>query len=228
MKGKNIIGLILIALGAGIALDQAGLFDFSGWFSTWWPLIPITIGVIQLLTRSAPVFWAIVFVAVGVVLQAQRLVGLDINMWRLFWPALMIVIGVSLLSRKLSDNRVRQTSDDRISSLNVFGGTSIVSESTQFEGGDINALFGGAELDLRRAVMSPNGATLDVFVAFGGATILVPRGWRVVATGLPIFGGWEDKTHHPSEADAPVLRVRAMVAFGGLEIKNITAELGMA
>src|SRR3989304_514783 len=71
----------------------------------------------------------------------------------------------------------RQVLDsDRISSFNVFSGTEIASHSAEFKGGNIGAVFGGAEIDLRDARLAP-GAALDVFAAFGGGEIRGPDGW---------------------------------------------------
>jgi hypothetical protein len=81
-------------------------------------------------------------------------------------------------------------------------------------------LFGGIELDLTDAEMK-NGATVDVFTAFGGIDIRVPDGWIIKTSGLPIFGGWEDKTRKPRDANkAPVLNIAGTCLFGGVSIKN--------
>jgi hypothetical protein len=52
--------------------------------------------------------------------------------------------------------------------------------------------------------------------------VIVPEGWRVQLGGLPIFGGYEDKTHKfgALAVDAPVLKVGATAIFGGVTVKN--------
>jgi hypothetical protein len=96
----------------------------------------------------------------------------------------------------------------------------MVSNSSSFRGGRIGAIFGGAEIDLTNATLSPD-AGLDVFAAFGGVEITVPRGWRVDINGFPLFGGFENKTAKESLGeDAPRLRIDATVLFGGLEVKH--------
>ena len=60
---------------------------------------------------------------------------------------------------------------------------------------------------------------MDVVVAFGGVEIVVPEGWRVDVKGIPLFGGWSNKTARDLVgADAPLLSIEALVAFGGLDI----------
>jgi hypothetical protein len=110
---------------------------------------------------------------------------------------------------------------DRVNSLVVFFGREIVNESQQFGGGSILALFGGTEIDLRRARPVPEGAAMDVVVAFGGVGIVIPEGWRVDVKGIPLFGGWSNKVSRDSVgADAPLLSIEALVAFGGLDIRH--------
>lgn len=57
---------------------------------------------------------------------------------------------------------------------------------------------------------------------FGGVDVIVPEGWRVQLGGLPIFGGYEDKTHRNGALalDAAVLKVGATAIFGGVTVKN--------
>jgi hypothetical protein len=62
---------------------------------------------------------------------------------------------------------------------------------------------------------------MDVTSMFGGTEILIPEGWDVDIHGLPIFGGFEDKTAADVVASgAPVLDVHATALFGGVEIKH--------
>jgi len=40
-------------------------------------------------------------------------------------------------------------------------------------------------------------------------------------SGLPIFGGWDNKTRRKGDAgDGPTLTVRCVAAFGGIELHN--------
>jgi hypothetical protein len=60
---------------------------------------------------------------------------------------------------------------------------------------------------------------MDIVVAFGGVEIAVPEGWRVEVKGIPLFGGWSNKTKGDLVGDdAPLLSIEALVAFGGLDI----------
>ena len=78
--------------------------------------------------------------------------------------------------------------------------------------------MGGVELDLREADIE-GAARIDVFTFWGGVDIKVPRTWEVRTSGLPLLGGWEDKTEPPL-GGGPVLDVRLVTIMGGAEIRH--------
>ena len=159
---------------------------------------------------------ALIITAIGVAFLLSRLDIVDLG--NVILPAAIILVGLLVLfGRGLG---ARTEAGDRVNSFNVFSGSEIASNSKQFQGGSVSAVFGGAEVDLRNAVPA-EGAQLDVFTAFGGVELSVPRGWQVAVRGLPLFGGIENATAKEEvPADAPVLAVNATVLFGGLEIKH--------
>ncbi|MHC1716841.1 MAG: LiaF domain-containing protein [Candidatus Dojkabacteria bacterium] len=91
--------------------------------------------------------------------------------------------------------------------------------SNEFKGGEINAIFGGYELDLREATISKDGAKLSVNAVFGGAEVFVPKNCRVVTNGSGVFGGW-DPNVKPNDVKNPVLEITGSAVFGGVEIKD--------
>src|SRR5699024_11621830 len=95
-----------------------------------------------------------------------------------------------------------------LQAFSLFSGTEVRSRSKNFEGGSATAIFGGSEIDLRDAIISNAGATLDLSTIFGGITIYVPRNVQVQVTGIPSFGGWETKTreHVVDNGVLPVVR----------------------
>lgn len=214
--GRLFFGLLIVAVGTVLLLDNAGTLDAGEIFGTWWPAVVILAGILTF--AANPRHWpvALIITAVGL---AFLLSNLDIvNLGNFIIPAAIILVGLLVLfGRGLG---ARTEAGDRVNSFNVFSGSEIASHSKQFQGGSISAVFGGAEVDLRDTVPSP-GAELDVFAAFGGVEVTVPQGWNVVTRGLPLFGGIENATaKDPVTADAPTLAVNATVLFGGLEIKH--------
>ena len=214
--GRLFFGLLIVAVGTVLLLDNAGVLDAGEIFGTWWPAILILAGILTF--AANPRHWpvALIITAVGLAFLLSNLDIVDLGNFII--PAAIILVGLLVLfGRGLG---ARTEAGDRVNSFNVFSGSEIASHSKQFQGGNITAVFGGAEVDLRDTLPAP-GAELDVFAAFGGVEVTVPQGWNVITRGLPLFGGIENATaKDPVPADAPTLAVNATVLFGGLEIKH--------
>lgn len=179
----------------------------------------VAIGVASFISNPRVYVWPLLIVVAGVLLQARELGWLEFNVWSLIWPVVVIMFGLSLIFNIGHRGKARNVGDDTIDLFVAFSGTQARSVSHQFTGGRATALFGGIELDLTDAKFKQT-ATIDLFTAFGGIEIRVPEGWTVVVKGLPLFGGWEDKTRRPKDKDAPTLVVNGTCIFGGVEIKN--------
>jgi predicted membrane protein len=214
--GRLFFGLLVVAVGVILLLDNAGTLDAWEIFSTWWPTVVILAGILTFVAN--PRHWpvALIITAVGVSFLLANLDIVDIGDFII--PAAIILVGLLVLFGRGLGSRTE--AGDRVNSFNIFSGSEIASHSKQFKGGSISAIFGGAEVDLRDAVPEPD-ARLDVFTAFGGVEVKVPEGWHVAVKGLPLFGGIENVTAKEAvPADAPTFAVNATVLFGGLEIKH--------
>lgn len=210
-------GSSLAALGALLLLDQADVLVAGDVIAAWWPSVVITAGVFSFV--SNPTHWLIplgLVVGGGAMLLRTTEV---VDTFAIVGPALLVVVGAAIVLGMGSGARASDTGDT-IRSFNAFSGSNLASHSIRFEGGDIGAIFGGAEVDLRDAVPATD-ASLDVFAAFGGVEIQVPDGWDVSVHGLPLFGGFENVTATESlPPDAPRLDVNATVLFGGVAVKH--------
>ena len=219
--GRLLVGGVLIALGIVFLLDRLGVAQAGTLIGALWPLVIIAAGALQMaVTRRAHIGAAIV-VLVGLILLAASLNLLPANAWALFWPVVLIAIGVLFLAGVITRGGLGQTDQrDQAQAFSVFGGQRLINESQQFRGASLTAFFGGVTLDLRQAKLAPDGADVDVMTAFGGAQIIVPVGWRVLFSGVPIFGSFEDKTSHGGAEEGPQLRIKGTAMFGGVEAKN--------
>jgi hypothetical protein len=214
--GRLFFGLVVVAVGVILLLDNAGTVDAWDIFSTWWPAVVILAGLVTL--AANPRHWpvALIITAVGTAFLLSNLGIVDIGQFII--PAAIIAVGLLVIFGRGLGSRTE--AGDRVNSFNVFSGSELASHSKQFQGGSVSAIFGGAEVDLRDAEPAPD-AQLDVFTAFGGVELKVPEGWEVAVKGLPLFGGIENVTVKDTvAADAPKLTVSATVLFGGLEVKH--------
>lgn len=216
--GEIIFGLAIVAVGAGFMLDALQVADFSQLVGTWWPLAIVLVGVVSFISNPRMFVWPAVIIAIGCLLQVRELGLIVFNVWSLIWPAIIIVFGFSMLFGR-HNKAGAPTDDNAVDIFAAFSGNNVRSTASNFTGGKVSSMFGGVELDLRDAHIKES-ATLDIFTAFGGIEMRVPEGWVVKVTGLPLFGGWEDKTTAPKNKQAPTLHIKGTCLFGGVEIKN--------
>jgi hypothetical protein len=211
------VGFVIVALGTVLLLGNAEVLDAGQIISSWWPA-PIVLGGLLSLV-SNPRMWVppTIIIAIGTALLL-RTTGV-VDTFGIVMPIALIVIGLLVVFGRGFGGK-REHSDDTVDVFNLFSGSELASHSKRFEGGRVSAVFGGSEIDLRDAVLAP-GATIDVFVAFGGVELRVLEGWRVDISGMPLFGAFENATAKDRLlADAPILRINGTVLFGALEVKH--------
>ncbi|MGY0693879.1 LiaF transmembrane domain-containing protein [Virgibacillus sp. FSP13] len=218
MNGRIWLGLFFLLFGFGFLLHQGNIIDMSQVLSIWWPFILIIIGIIQLVNRThSSTISGLLFLLVGIFFFANQ--WFDFNLIAYLWPLIFIFIGIIIIFTRIKRERPSHTGEN-LNTFVLFSGTEIRSQSKNFQGGSVMTIFGGAEVDLRDAVVQ-EGATLDLTSVFGGVSIIVPRNVHVEITGMPIFGGWDDKTKNLVEnEEAVVLKLNCITIFGGAEINN--------
>lgn len=218
------LGVVLVVLGAIFLMDTFDIVEVGHVFATWWPLIIIAIGFLRL--RAGDRVGGTILFVLGIVFLSATL---DIINWgsilRL-WPVILILVGLSLMVKtkrgtKWGITSSGETSEDFIKSSAIFGGIERKVTSDNFQGGEVTAIFGGVDLDLRQAKVPQKECNLDLTALFGGVEVVVPPGWQVSVSGTPIFGGIENGTTWTSGEDNGIkVHCRCTVIFGGVEIKN--------
>jgi hypothetical protein len=219
---RLIIGLGILAVGLLWTCDNLNIIEADE-ILEWWPAFLVLAGLARLLDPTPGKVGAGVLVAVGTVLLLDSIDVAEIDLGDLF-PLFIAVIGGKLVWDSM--NRKRRTPaspEDPGSELHAFAmmsGVKRQSTTRAFQGGDANALMGGAEIDLRNAeIREGEQPVIDVFAMWGGIEIRVPEGWRVISHVLPLMGGFVDNTVNRSGA-GPVVVVRGTVIMGAVEIKN--------
>ena len=131
--------------------------------------------------------------------------------------------GTAVAAKFLLESNAEPETEE-IDLVSIFDGRQLRSTADPFYGGKLTVMFGGVELDLGGAQPSPTGIDLDLAILFGGVSVIVPVGWRVRNEGnLSIFaGGFTDSTRTTAAEDVPVINVRGLMAFGGLEVRTRT------
>jgi hypothetical protein len=81
-------------------------------------------------------------------------------------------------------------------------------------------LFGGTNIDLRKALIPEEGMSISCACAFGGIDIVVPPGMRLMVRGMGIFGGFDrPRCCEEGNPDAPTVVVEGIALFGGVSVK---------
>lgn len=210
------LGLLLVTVGAFGMLDVLGILSWDTTVSRWWPVAIITLGLVTMAKEHRISFGPATVTGIGILLLAGRLGLMDSGM---AGPLLLMAIGVAIFVNSLNHTDVKPGRNRQ--SVALFAGSEIKEGSQHLTHADVSAIFGGATLDLREAHIDEE-ATVDATAFFGGVDVLVPEGWRVALSGIPIFGGFEDKTRNQQAPppDAPTLRVNATSIFGGVTVAN--------
>jgi len=230
---RNIIALILITVGLLLMLDTFDVIQISLWqYIFSWKTILIAIGVV-IIASSENKLPGYILIGLGFVFWAPSIFDYNIHLGQVFWPVILIAIGLIIISRRnrhdrfLRGQRTERTADGTISSnyiddVSIFGGGIKRYSSQQLKGGNITAIFGGSEIDLTTSEMSSGGSVIDVFTMFGGTKLIIPGSWQVKSEATSLFGGFTDKRHiKPDQVVSDkILLIKGVVIFGGVEIKN--------
>lgn len=217
------VGIIVILVGALMTLDNLHVLD-AGRYLRFWPAGLIALGLVKVWNSRdgmGGAFGGFIFVVIGTWLLLEQTALVRVSFWDM-WPALLVFFGLFLVWQGLSGPRRRPAAGDSNALINataVLGGVARGNNSTAFRGGELTAMMGGCELDLRHASIDGE-AVIEVFALWGGIEIRVPPDWTVVSRITPILGGVDDKTRPPQGASRHCLVLRGFVVMAGVEIKN--------
>ena len=215
-------GLLIAAVGILFTLDNLGLAHASHYLR-YWPAVLIAIGLLKLWDSRegrGGSLGGFVLTMVGLWLLLEATVDVRVSFADM-WPMLLVLLGGRLIWRAVAGQRRVAAADEHavLSAIAILSGINRASYSRAFRGGDLTAVLGGCEIDLRHAAMDGE-ASIDVFALCGGIEIRVPDDWTVILHVTPLMGGVEDKTRPAPGAAANRLRVRGLVIMGAVEVKN--------
>lgn len=224
---RVVIGAFILIIGLLALIDKLNIFESLHFFQ-FWPTVFIAVGILKILHSKArsSIFIGGGLIFVGVILTLKHLGLLNINLWD-WWPAILIAVGAYIMfkDRRQDAGSLAFGSGGQASTDNscldisvVMGGNKTVSNAQDFKGGDITAVMGGVELDLRGASIQAD-AVLNLWATWGGIVIKVPEDWSVINRGTALMGAIEDKTVSPTGASKRLI-ITGTAIMGGVEIKN--------
>ena len=218
------MGVTIVSLGGILLLRNLGVITFDNWplfWGTFWAGIFLIAGLSVLISSRRPTGWVwgllLVAVAAAIGLNAYNII--NISVWKLFWPVILILVGLAVVlgigsGRRQSKKRASDSGDSEKVAI-FYGEESRV--KGDYTGGSLTAIFGGVELDLRQAKIK-DGAVIDVFALCGGISVSLPDDVIIQNEVRGILGGSEDKTAPKSSAKKTIY-LKGECVLGGLEIK---------
>lgn len=220
-----VLGLGIIVIGALLILDNMDII-YARDYLRYWPALLVLLGLVQLAQprRTPGRVMGLILVSVGGLMLLDRFDLIDFSFWDL-WPVIIILFGLSLLRGarmrgSVWTGQAESDGDSYVRGLAILGGYSRRNTSGTFRGGELTAVMGGCDLDLRGAAMEGDEATIDIFAMWGGISIKVPEDWAVVVNVVPIMGGVEDKSRPAKTGKVKRLILTGYAIMGGAEIKN--------
>ncbi|MDR0693679.1 MAG: cell wall-active antibiotics response protein [Prevotellaceae bacterium] len=232
-------GVLLLLFNTGYLPDVHKTVIFS------WPMLLVVIGILFIFSphKRVPGFFLSLL---GLLLLLPKLNAggftcLKGNGW-----AIGLIIGGCLLlfrvlrsrshfcrmehrrgyyHRRFSSFHSRRMPDEepgRIATSYVFSGGKEKVTTQNFKGGDIDCIFGAAEIDFMDAQLAEGDSTLNVSAVFGGLTLYIPAHWKVELRQDAVLGRMEDKRARPTfdVHENRTLIIKASMIFGGGEIKT--------
>lgn len=223
--GNVLWGIVLIIVGVIFGLNAVGLTDINVFFRGWWTLFIIVPSFIELF-RSTNKMWSIIWLVIGIVLLlcAQNILSFRL-IGKLIFPFILVMIGLSIIFKDTVNKKVTE----KIRNLNsnkgefdefcaTFGSQQSDFSGQEFQGANLDAVFGSVELDISKAIIK-NDQVINANAIFGGIEIRVPTGVNIKVKSTPIFGGVSNKAKTDYNESSPTIYINGVAMFGGVEIK---------
>jgi predicted membrane protein len=133
--------------------------------------------------------------------------------------------GIAAAATRLLGEETAEDADEfRLVAL--MDGRTYENVSEHLRSGRVIVGMGGVDVDLRQAVLDPEGAKLDISIFAGGVRVLACKSWRVEVDQAVAAGAVQIETDDPDTLPdgAPILHIHAATVAGGLVVANAESE----
>ena len=239
-------GVALVSLGVLYLLDGLNVVEARVFMRTYWPALIVAFGAARVVSgRGGERVIGGGAMAFGGVLLANRVLGWDVRVWSLLWPSVLIALGAYILFHAYrpapivaaSDaafgaadatdaDETPSSGDDRVDTTSTIREFAVMAHidrrnvSQTFRGGQITAVMGGIEIDLRECRMAANEAIIDMSIVMGGVELRIPRDWTVESRLSLVLAGLDDGSSPPVDESTKRLIIQGKAFMGGVEIRN--------
>lgn len=218
-------GCVLVALGVILGVNALGIARINIFFPGWWTLFIIVPCLISLFSSSSDKTGDIIGIVIGacLLLACQGVIAFG-TLWKLLVPAILIIIGLSIIFKDALKGKVvkevkklkGKTGDKEYWA--TFSGQNIDFAKEKFEGCRLEAVFGGIKCDLREAKIEED-VLIRASSVFGGITIYTPEDVNVQVISTAMFGGTTNRRSKATDESKKTIFIESNSIFGGVEIK---------
>jgi predicted membrane protein len=243
--GGMAFGIFLVALGIALLLGQMGIVSTDHLFHFFWPAVLIFLGVELIFSkgrfsrnrfnRAAGGF----LIMAGIVLLLSKLGYFQFS-FSVIWALACIYWGIWIVARTFGLRHWWEAHSTRVTDGNVIDATDTDPQRTpadfsavfgtfkrpitsrNFTGTTLEAIFGEVGIDLTKAEIEGDEATIKADAVFGACVIRVPETWHISVQGSAVMGEYLDKTRQ-RPLDGPGMKTLIVVGsavFGSVEVKN--------
>lgn len=234
--GGMVFGFVVVLIGAALLFENLDSSNSDNIIGDYWPVILIGLGFLGWIGKGLrPEMGSMMLMALGGILLTQNLS--DEYSFRDLWPALAVAFGLSVIFGSASRKRRKHGFGMKFHGKgrrwkNEFHDRSHADAEKFFRGGarefegeytgsTARVKLGSDGIDLTKATLPAEGATIELDVTLGEYKIRVPREWKIDIQAEVTMGQIEDN-RAPAEEDrtGPTLVVGGKVLMGGIDISG--------
>lgn len=230
-SSRTVFGLILVFISLLLLVDNFGFYPIH-WhrYIFTWPTFLIFIGLI-VLSNSRSRITGLVMITIGAFFLAARFFYIPVFFGKLFWPVVILAVGLSFLFSSGRSRHIRPSlrdnsegiNDDLIDDFTVLGGSETKITSQNLLGGKITSILGGSTINLSNAQLAPGSNVIDLLCLMGEIVLIIPPEWNVRIEAVSILGGVTDNRNRAvNSGTSHELVIKGVILMGGLEIKSPT------
>ena len=221
---RAFLSIVIVALGGVLLLKNLEVINIS-WDIFWgtvWAAGFVLSGLVNIFNyrNKTAWIWGLLLVAIGVLIGLNSYGIVDVSIWKVFWPVVLIAAGLAMMfnTSPKSVKRSKKLNKDGAGNEKIacFWGEEDAVKG-DYTGGSLVAIFGGVDLDLRQAKIK-DGSVIEVFTFCGGVNITLPDDVIIENEVRGFLGGTDDKTL-PKDFVKKTLYLKGECILGGLEIK---------
>ena len=221
---RAFLSIVVVAFGGVLLLKNLDIINIS-WDIFWgtvWAAGFVLSGLVNIFNyrNKTAWIWGLLLVAIGVLIGFNSYGIVDVSIWKIFWPVVLIAAGLAMMfnTSPKGVKRSKKLDKDNAGSEKIacFWGEEDAVKG-DYTGGSLVAIFGGVDLDLRQAKIK-DGSVIEIFTFCGGVNITLPDDVIVKNEVRGFLGGTDDKTL-PKDSAKKTLHLKGECILGGLEIK---------